>query len=67
MTNIGAPAPTPDPGNAGPDAWAVSLSDAELADVLATIDDPDAVVVAVLAGTAYDPDFEIRENADGRA
>lgn len=44
-----------DPGNAGPDEWAVPLSDAELAEVLAVLDDPDPVVTAVLAGTVYDP------------
>jgi hypothetical protein len=47
----------PDPGNAGPEAWAVPLDEAELADVLARVDNPDPLVTAGLAGTLYDPDY----------
>jgi hypothetical protein len=46
-----------DPGNADPEAWAVPLTDDELADVLARVDNPDPTVTAGLAGTLYDPEY----------
>jgi hypothetical protein len=45
-----------DPGNSGPESWAVPLTADELADVLAVVDDPDPIVLAGLAGTLYDPE-----------
>lgn len=46
----------PDPSNAEPDAWSEPLTDAELADLMGLVDDPDNLVTADLAGTLYDPD-----------
>lgn len=46
-----------DPGNADPEAFAVPLTEAELADALDALDNPDPTVTAGLAGNLYDPDF----------
>jgi hypothetical protein len=46
-----------DPGNAGPESWAEPISDAELAELLGLLANPDPLVTAGLAGTLYDPEF----------
>lgn len=52
-----------DPGNEPPDFWSEPLSDAELADLLGVVDNPDNLVTASLAGTLYDPEHGTDEGA----